>query len=217
MFERYTETARRVIFSARYMAGRVGSSEIETEHLLLGLLKEDKSLARRFLGSPWAVEDVWKRIEQSKPAREKISGPVDIPLSSASKRALVLAADEADLVSNKRICTEHLLLGLLREKKCFAAEILSERGVRLTSTREDLERISHDDSATERFVREFGPLPEDVVELQTRAKSIRTLIEDAIADRDFAKARTYSEEEGKERDKLFQLYRKYGFSDWLYD
>ncbi|MGB8590935.1 MAG: Clp protease N-terminal domain-containing protein [Candidatus Acidiferrales bacterium] len=217
MFERYTQTARRVIFSARYMAGRVGSPEIEAEHLLLGLLREDKSLARRFLGSPWAVEDVWKRIEQSKPAREKISGPVDLPLSSAGKRVLVLAAEEADLVSSKRICTEHLLLGFLREEKCFAAEILLERGVHLTSTREDLVRISRDDSATERFIRERGPLPEDVVELQTRVKSIRTLMGEAIANGDFAKARGYSDEEGEERDKLFLLCRKYGLSDWLYD
>ena len=199
------------------MAGRVGSSEIDTEHLLLGLLREDKSLARRFFGSPWAVEDVWKRIEQSKPAREKIPGSVDLPLSSTAKRVLTFAAEEADLVSNERICTQHMLLGLLREEECFAAKILSERGVHLTATREDLLRISHDDSAAERFIRERGPLPEDVAELRTRVEAIKTLMEDAIAKGDFPKARTYSDEEGKERDKLFLLYRKYGFSDWLYD
>ncbi len=124
MFERYSETARRVIFSSRYMASRVGSPEIETEHLLLGLLRTDKALARRFLGSPWAAEAVWRKIEQSKPAREKTPGPRELPLSSASKHVLALAAEEADLLSNKHICTEHLLLGLLREEKCFATEIL---------------------------------------------------------------------------------------------
>src|SRR6202030_4561248 len=55
MFERYTQKARRVIFGAVYMARRVGSPMVETEHLLLGLLREDKVLARRFLGSPWAA------------------------------------------------------------------------------------------------------------------------------------------------------------------
>jgi ATP-dependent Clp protease ATP-binding subunit ClpC len=91
------------------------------------------------LGSPWAAEAVLRRIEESKPAREKISGPIDLPLSIAGKRALAFAAEEADLLSNKRICTEHLLLGLLREEKCFAAEILSERGIRLTSICQDLQ------------------------------------------------------------------------------
>ena len=62
VFERYTESARRVIFFARYFTGRTGSLEIETEHLLLGLLRQDQGLGRRFLGSPWAAEEVWGRV-----------------------------------------------------------------------------------------------------------------------------------------------------------
>jgi len=217
MFERCSETARRAIHSSRYMAGRVGSPEIETEHLLLGLLRADKVLARRCLGSPWAGNAVWRKIEQSKPVREKTSGPREIPLSSASKHVLALAAEEADLLSNKHVCTEHLLLGLLREEKCFAAEILHELGVRLAATREDLLRIPHDDSASEEFVRESGPMPEDIVELRTRIRSIVSRMEGAIANHDFVKARAYSDEESTERDKLYLLYRKHGLSDWIYD
>jgi ATP-dependent Clp protease ATP-binding subunit ClpC len=217
VFERYTQTARRVIFSARYMASRVGSSEIETEHLLLGLLREDKGLGSRFLGSPWAAEEIWKNIEQSKPVREKVPGPVDIPLSSASKRALRFAAEEADLLSNRHICSEHLLLGLLREEKCFAAEILQDHGVRLTETRGELRRMPHDDSAIEGFVRERGSRPKDVAELQSRIRSIKTRIEEAIANQDFATAKAHSDEEAKERDKLFLLYQRYGLLDWIYD
>jgi ATP-dependent Clp protease ATP-binding subunit ClpC len=217
MFERYSEMARRVIHMSRYMAGRVGSSEIETEHLLLGLLREDKALARRFLGTPWAAEAVWRKIEQSRPVREKVSGPRELPLSKPSKLVLALAAEEADLLSSKRVCTEHLLLGLLREEKCFAAEILHGSGIRLASTREDLIRIPHDDSAIETFVRERGLLPGDVVEMQTRIKSIVSRMEDAIANHDFVKARAYSDEEGRERDKLYLLYQQHGLSDWIYD
>jgi ATP-dependent Clp protease ATP-binding subunit ClpC len=217
MFERYSETARRAIHSSRYVAGRVGSPEIETEHLLLGMLRTDKVLARRFLGSPWAAEAVWREIERSKPIREKTPGPRELPLSKASKHVLAFAAEEADLLSNKRVCTDHLLLGLLREEKCFATEILRERGVRLASTREDLMRITHDDSATENFVREHRSLPEDVVELQTRIRSIVSRMEDAIANHDFAKARACSDEEGRERDKLFLLYQQHGLSDWIFD
>jgi len=58
MFERYTEKARRVIFFARYEASQFGSPYIETEHLLLGLLREDKALANRFLRSHAAVESI---------------------------------------------------------------------------------------------------------------------------------------------------------------
>jgi ATP-dependent Clp protease ATP-binding subunit ClpC len=78
-------------------------------------------LARRFLGSPWAADLVWKKIEQSGKIGKPIEGPHDLPLSIACKRSLSYAAEEADKVSSKRIGTEHLLLGLLREENCFAA------------------------------------------------------------------------------------------------
>ena len=63
MFERYTEKARRVIFFARYEASQFGSPYIETEHLLLGLLREDKTMANRFLRSQAALESIRKQIE----------------------------------------------------------------------------------------------------------------------------------------------------------
>src|SRR5215469_7072907 len=185
MFERYTEKARRVIHSSRYFAGRVASPEIETEHLLLGLLREDKSLGKRFFGSPWAAEEVWRKIEQSKPIREKISGPIELPLSSASKRALRFAAEEADLLSNNHICTEHLLLGLLREEACLATEILNELGVHFAETRRELVQTPHSEAAKQESVRERGPRPQDVADLQSRVASIRSRIEEAIAKHDF--------------------------------
>ena len=61
MFERYTEKARRVIFFARYEASQFGSPYIETEHLLLGLLREDKALTNRFLRSHASVESIRRR------------------------------------------------------------------------------------------------------------------------------------------------------------
>ena len=216
MFERYTQAARRTIFGARYLASQVGSPEIETEHLLLGVLRSDKSLASRFLSSPWAAETVWRRVEQRKPVRDKGPGAREIPLDKASKHALVLASEEADLLSSRRIGTEHLLLGLLREGKSLAAEILSELGVRMESTRAELSRKPHDDSTQGEFVRERGPVPEDVVELETRVKSIRARLEDAISNHDFEKAQSVSYEEGAERDKLVLLYRKHGLSDWIW-
>ncbi|MEX2262298.1 MAG: ATP-dependent Clp protease ATP-binding subunit [Bryobacteraceae bacterium] len=140
MFERYTEKARRVIFFARYEASQFGSPYIETEHLLLGLLREDKALANRFLRSHSAIESIRKQIEGHTTIREKVSTSVDLPLSHECKRVLAYGAEEAERLSHKHIGTEHLLLGLLREEKCFAAEILHERGLRLSTIREELAR-----------------------------------------------------------------------------
>ena len=140
MFERYTEKARRVIFFARYEASQFGSPYIESEHLLLGLIREDKALANRFLRSHAAVESIRKQIEAHTQVREKVSTSVDLPLSHECKRVLAYAAEEAERLSHKHIGTEHLLLGLLREEKCFAAEILHERGLRLGTIRDELAR-----------------------------------------------------------------------------
>ena len=140
MFERYTERARRVIFFARYEASQFGSPYIETEHLLLGLLREDKALTNRFLRSHGSVESIRKQIEGRTAICEKVSTSVDLPLSQESKRVLAYAAEEAERLAHKHIGTEHLLLGLLREDKCFAAEILHERGLRLSTLREELSR-----------------------------------------------------------------------------
>ena len=112
MFERYTEKARRVISFARYEASQTGSPYIETEHLLLGLLYEDKALlTKRFLRSDASVEFIRKQIEGHTRIREKVSTSVDLPLSNECKRVLAYAAEEADSLSHKHIGTEHLLLG----------------------------------------------------------------------------------------------------------
>ena len=68
MFESYTEKARRVIFFARYEASQFGSPYIETEHLLLGLLREDKALTNRFLRSHASIESIRKQIEGRTPS-----------------------------------------------------------------------------------------------------------------------------------------------------
>ncbi len=143
MFERYTENARRVIFFARYEASQFGSPLIEPEHLLLGLLREDKALTSRFLGSFRATEDVRTEIEQHTTVREKVSTSVDLPLSDEGKRVLAYAAEEADQLSHQHIGSEHLLLGLLRQEKCFAAKLLHDRGVHLQRVREQLSQFPH--------------------------------------------------------------------------
>jgi ATP-dependent Clp protease ATP-binding subunit ClpA len=137
MFERYTEKARRVIFFARYEASNFGSPYIETEHLLLGLMRENRLLMNRFLSSQ-AVESIHKRIEEHTTVRDKIPTSVDLPLSHESKRVLAFCAEDAQRLGHKHIGPEHMLIGLLREEKCFAATILHEHGLRLATIREEL-------------------------------------------------------------------------------
>jgi ATP-dependent Clp protease ATP-binding subunit ClpA len=138
MFERFTEKARRVIFFARYEASEFGSPYIETEHLLLGLLREDKALTMRVLRSAGSIENIRKKIDDHSTFREKIPTAVDLPLSNEGKRALAYAAEEAERLANRHIGTEHLLLGLLREKDSFAALLLNEEGVFVDRARENI-------------------------------------------------------------------------------
>lgn len=138
MFERYTEKARRVIFFGRYEASQFGGKFIETEHLLLGLLREDKVLASRFIGAIAAVESIRKQVQARTPTIEKVLTSIDMPLSHECKRALVYGSEEAERFGHQHIGTEHLFLGLLREEQSFAAEILRERGVTLSTTRQEI-------------------------------------------------------------------------------
>ncbi len=142
MFERYTERARRVIFFARYEASQLGSNSIETEHLLLGLIREGKGLTSRiFSKSRLSMEAIRKEIEGRGPYRDKVSTSVDIPLSADSKRALSHSSEEAERMLHNYIGTEHILLGLMREEKSVAAAILAEKGMRLGSVREDIVQL----------------------------------------------------------------------------
>lgn len=140
MFERYTEKARRTIFFARYEASQFGSNYIEAEHLLLGLLREDKALISYLVRRPKLTESIRAEIEGHLPVREKISTMVELPLSVEAKRVLTYAAEEGERLGDRYIGTEHLILGLLREEGCFAARTLSERGVRLSSARDAIGR-----------------------------------------------------------------------------
>ena len=142
MFERYTERARRVLFFARYEASQLGSISIETEHLLLGLIREGKGLTSRiFARSHLALENIRKDIEGRTVFREKVSTSVEIPFSTETKRVLQFAAEEADRLLHNYIGTEHLLLGILREERAVASTILSEKGMRLNTVREDIVQL----------------------------------------------------------------------------
>ena len=171
MFERYTERARRVIFFARYEASQLGSRSIETEHLLLGLIRENNGLTGKLLGrSNIEAEAIRGEIQTRTEVREKISTSVEIPLSVESKRVLAYAAEEAEKLLHKYIGTEHILLGLLREKKSLASRILVEKGMRLSNARDDLLHLLKEKNLNEKkketpFLSEFS---RDLTELASK-------------------------------------------------
>ena len=139
MFEKYTERARRVVFFARYEASQFGSPLIETEHILLGLLREDRSLAFRFIsGQKTSIQELRREVEKRTVMREQIPASVDIPFSEESKRVLANAVYESNRIGHKFIGAEHILLGILREDKSVAAEILRLYGVHAAAIREEL-------------------------------------------------------------------------------
>jgi ATP-dependent Clp protease ATP-binding subunit ClpC len=133
MFERYRQDARRAIFFARWEAQQSGSVYIEPEHLLLSLTHDADSKANQLFALS-AHADNFRRQLRPHPAA-KSSTSVDLPLSNTGKRVLAYAAEEADRLASKPIGTEHLLLGLLREKKSDVPAALTAAGIDLHSAR----------------------------------------------------------------------------------
>jgi enamine deaminase RidA (YjgF/YER057c/UK114 family) len=137
MFERFTERARRALFFARYEATQLGAVSIETEHLLLGLIRESKGVAGLiFARSDLSLDLIRIGIERSAIFREKTPLSTEIPFSAELKQVLQYAAAEADRLQHDHIGAEHLLLGILREEKSVAASILVEKGMDLAAVRE---------------------------------------------------------------------------------
>src|SRR5580704_17113669 len=129
MFDKYTDKARKAIFFARYEASQFGSEYIEIEHLLLGILRDDRALALRLLKTPEKIHSIRKQVEKQFPHREKISTSVDMPLSHDCKRVLKHAAEESERLADDHISPAHFLLAILREPDCTAAQIMAAHGI----------------------------------------------------------------------------------------
>src|SRR4029453_14460782 len=119
---RYTESARRSLFFARYEASQLGAFSIETEHLLLGLVRDGSVLP---LLTQIPLERLREDLESHRRSPERTPKPVEIPFAPSAKRSLQFAAEEADRLRHNYIGTEHLLLGLLREEQSVAASALA--------------------------------------------------------------------------------------------
>jgi ATP-dependent Clp protease ATP-binding subunit ClpA len=135
MIERYTEAARRAIFFARDEAGQAGSPFIAPEHLLLGLFRADRDLAPHVLGTVEAADSIRSEIVASYTPGERLPDNIGMPVSPVCAHALLSAAEEADQLGHKNITPGHLILGLLREEGCLAAQLLRSSGLSLAGAR----------------------------------------------------------------------------------
>ncbi len=133
MFERYTEKAKRVLVFARYEAHQVGSAAIEPEHLLLGILREDKALCE-MLGIN--IEEMKTQLLERTPQNQTKNNKIDLPLSASSKKALDSALTESDNFHHRYVEVADLLMGLMADASSLATQVLVESGVTLESSRQ---------------------------------------------------------------------------------
>jgi ATP-dependent Clp protease ATP-binding subunit ClpC len=138
VFERFTERARQVVVYAQDEARTLRHNYIGTEHLLLGLLREDEGLAARALGS------LGVRLEEVRAQVARIIGQGgevttgQIPFTPRAKKVLELALREAHSLAHNYIGTEHVLLGIVRENEGVAARILLDRGADAETVRAEV-------------------------------------------------------------------------------
>lgn len=159
MWQRFTERARRVVFFAQEEAGRLGENYVSTEHLLLGLVKENDSVAARILDRIGvSLGRIRSEIERQVARGDSRMGP-DMQLTPRAKRVIDLAYDEARQLGNNYIGTEHLLLGLIREGEGLAGRVLAKLGVDLERTRREV-RLVQDQEPNQPVAAGRGPQPQ---------------------------------------------------------
>jgi ATP-dependent Clp protease ATP-binding subunit ClpA len=139
IFDRCTEQAQQSLVLAHVEADKFGSPCVETEHLLLSALHEEKAHLDLFLPDVESIGLLRAHVEEHTLFREDVSNRVDTPFTLECTRSMFFAAEEADRLHSERIGPEHLLLGILREENCFAARILHERGADIDRIRKQLE------------------------------------------------------------------------------
>lgn len=129
MWQRFTQRARALVFFAQEEAGKLGENYVSTEHLLLGLVREDDSTACTVLKRMNVPLDrIRGEVEKQVDRGEGRLGQ-DMQLTPRAKRVIDLAYDDARSLNNDYIGTEHLLLGMIREGEGLAATILTKLGV----------------------------------------------------------------------------------------
>ncbi|HUF65763.1 MAG TPA: ATP-dependent Clp protease ATP-binding subunit [Gemmatimonadaceae bacterium] len=137
----FTERVRKVLAMAREEASRLHHEYVGTEHILLGLIREGEGVAATVLQNLNVdLEEIQQKIEETV-KKGKAPQASDLPYTSRAKKVLELAMAEARDLNHSYVGTEHLLLGLLREEKGIAAQVLADAGINLDAARAETLRL----------------------------------------------------------------------------
>lgn len=143
MFERYTEAARRILFFARYEASQFRRVSIETEHVLLGLLRTRDPVVERVLRDAGLSEEkVRADLAKETSNLPPLPTSVEIPFSDETKRVLQYAVEESDRLDHRHIGAEHMLLALLRATGSAAQRVLAEAGLHADPVRKQVQEVA---------------------------------------------------------------------------
>ncbi len=139
----FTDRVRKVLQMAREEAARLHHEYVGTEHILLGLIREGEGVAAAVLQNLNVdLEEIQQKIEETvKKGKAAAAAGPDLPYTSRAKKVLELAMTEARELNHSYVGTEHLLLGLLREEKGIAAQVLADAGVTLEQSRAETLRL----------------------------------------------------------------------------
>jgi ATP-dependent Clp protease ATP-binding subunit ClpA len=210
VFERFTERARQVVVLAQDEARALKHNYIGTEHILLGLLREEEGLAARVLESlDITVEEVRLQVARIVgQGDEQIAG--QIPFTPRAKKVLELSLREALALGHDYIGTEHILLGLAREGQGVAVRILLDFDADADKLRDTVIGMlsgAHPRLAAEHSTSQARPIPPELVE---EIEKLRDEKEAAIEAGDFERA-------AKLRDRERKLIREAGVDEWRVD
>ncbi|UCC59367.1 MAG: ATP-dependent Clp protease ATP-binding subunit [Dehalococcoidia bacterium] len=139
-FDKFTERARKVLALAQEEARRFNHNYIGTEHILLGLVREEEGMAAKILSNLGIGLNKVRAAVEFIIGRGEGSTQNEVGLTPRAKRVIELAVDEARLLGHQYIGTEHILLGLLREGEGVAAGVLESLGVSVDRVHSELSR-----------------------------------------------------------------------------
>jgi ATP-dependent Clp protease ATP-binding subunit ClpC len=176
-FEKFSERARRVLTYAQEEAQHLNHSYIGTEHILLGLVREEEGVAAKVLTSLGiGLSKVRASVEFIIGRGEKPSAG-ETGLTPRARRVIELAIDEARYLGHNYIGTEHLLLGLLREGEGIAAGVLDSFGITLDRARTETTRILSQGAPKAKLARSTSRTPGKLDPVIGRFKEIERVIQ----------------------------------------
>src|SRR5947207_48756 len=158
---------------AREEAARLHHEYVGTEHILLGLIREGEGVAAAVLTNLNVdLEEIQQKIEETvKKGKAAAAAGPDLPYTSRAKKVLELAMTEARELNHSYVGTEHLLLGLLREEKGIAAQVLTDAGVNLEQSRAETLRLLGSDMPQTSASGSTGSQPSSTPKSEKKSKT----------------------------------------------